>query len=153
MLAEHADAPWLPQGGRAQVVRGGRPRSPMCLVRLLLRRVDRVFCVPRDGTGKLDLPTRPVVLDDPDGAATVADLVLEVTGATHEARFLGAVRNIVDAADDDYPWPSPLAHFGVWIADAEPCVPGHWLSVEELGSPLRDRHWFPLVQGHGAESR
>lgn len=153
LVAEYADAPWLPPGGRAQAVRGGQPQVPMCLVRLLLRRDDRAFCVPRGGTGKLDLPTRTVALGDPDGASTAADLVVQVTGTTRQARFLGAVRNVVGAADDDYPWPAPLAHFGVWVTDAEPSVPGSWLSLEDPGTPLRDRHWFPLLQGSRSEFR
>lgn len=125
----------------------------MCLVRLLLRHDDHVFCVPRDDAGKLDLPTRPVAPGDPDGAGTVTDLVTAVTGLEREARFLGAIRNVVGAGGDDYPWPQPLAHFGVWTVDAEPRIPGHWLRLDEQESPLQARHWFPLVHGDGSESR
>jgi len=125
----------------------------MCLVRLLLRQDDRVFCVPRDDSGKLDLPTRPVAPGDVDGTGTVTDLAVQVTGREHDARFLGAVRNVVGAADADYPWPQPLAHFGVWAVDAEPRIPGSWLRLDKTESPLSARHWFPLLQEGWLESR
>lgn len=147
VVAERVDAPWLPPGGRALVVRGGRAPAPMCLVRLLLRRADRVFCVPRDGAGKLDLPTRAVAVGDPGGASTLAELVADVTGAPREAHYVGAVRNVVDVGASNYPWPAPLAHFGVWSVDAAPVVRGDWVGVDAATSLLRDRHWFPLLHG------
>ncbi len=43
-----ADAPWLPPGGRADVVRaeGVSCPEPASLVRLLVERDDAVFCAP-----------------------------------------------------------------------------------------------------------
>lgn len=135
------EAPWLPPGGRAEVVRREIPPSPMSMVRLLLRRGDEVFCVPRSETGKLDLPTRRTDAGDLDGVRTIAALAAEVVGAPAETRFLGAVRNVVERPVDDYPWPTPLAHFGVWASSDAPIVDGTWVDL----STLTERHWHPLV--------
>jgi len=150
VVVELTDAPWLPAGGRALVVEGGSPHAPMCLVRLLARRGDRVFCVPREGAGKLDLPTRRVEADDPDGARAVAALATAVTGGPGNVCFLGAVTNVVSEAGDDYPWPTPSANFGVWVTDAMPVVEGSWISLAGQDVPLRDRHWFPLLARSGS---
>lgn len=146
VVADVVNASWLPPGGRAQVVRGGGPQVPMCLVRVLLVRGGRAWCVPRDGGGKLDLPTRAVAPGDLDGSQTVRGLVSDVTGSEREARFVGAVRNVVGVTGNGYPWPVPVAHFGVWAVDAEPCIGGVWLSLDDPMSLLRERHWFPLVR-------
>ncbi|MFK0402784.1 NUDIX hydrolase [Microbacterium sp. NPDC090225] len=148
MDAEHetvvrvtADAPWLPPGGRAEVVRRDSPPRPMSMVRLLLRRGDEVYCVPRSETGKLDLPTRSTDGDDLDGSVTIRALAAEVVGAPTETRFLGAVRNVVERPGSDYPWPTPLAHFGVWASPDAPIIDGTWADL----STLTERHWHPLV--------
>lgn len=116
----------------------------MSLVRLLLRQDDRVFCVPRDDNGSLDLPHRVVGADDPCGEAAITDLAEQVTGCRALLRFEGAVRNVVASLHDDYAWPTPHAHFGVWTSEASPVVQGSWVSIRR-GSPLRERHWFLLV--------
>ena len=116
----------------------------MSLVRLLLRRDDRVFCVPRPEDARLDLPHRIVGADDPRGEAAIIDLTEKVTGCRAPLTFTGAVRNVVDSPDVDYPWPAPRAHFGVWVSEAAPVIEGVWIGVGE-GSVLRERHWFPLV--------
>lgn len=142
LVHETTDAPWLPPGGRAEVVRLASPPRPMSMVRLLLRRGDEVFCVPRAETGKLDLPTRRVGADDRDGSATIRALAAELVGPRAAAiAFAGAVRNVVDRPTDDYPWPTPLAHFGVWASTDAPISDGTWIAL----SDLRDRHWHPLL--------
>ena len=116
----------------------------MSVVRLLLRHDDRVFCVPRHEDGRLDLPHRIVGADDLCGEIAIADLAEQVTGYRAPLMFTGAVRNVVDSPDADYPWPTPHAHFGVWASEAAPVVQGVWNSIRGE-SPLRERHWFPLM--------
>jgi hypothetical protein len=137
------DAAWLPVGGTADVVLSSKPPAPTLLVRLLLRRGNQVFCVPRAESGKLDLPTLPVPRTDPDGRATAAALADRFTGS-FEVRPLGFVRNRVPTHVEDYPWPTPLAHFAVWASDADPVTDGDWVSVT-VPSVLSERHWFALV--------
>lgn len=117
----------------------------MSVVRLLLRDSDRVFCVPRQGTGRLDLPMREAARDDPDGTATVRELAKRITGEHLTMQFVGAVRNVVEAPNDGYEWSAPLAHFGVWASDAAPITDGTWVRLDDDELQLRDRHWYPLV--------
>jgi len=138
------DAPWLPPGGRADVVRSSVAPAPAGLVRLLVRDGDGVFCMRRDD-GRLDLPTRAVPADDPDGSATAARLAREVLGPGGPPVPVGFVRNVVPAPHEGYPWPVPLAHFTVWSAPGSPRVVGEWVTVCGDGSVLRDRHWRPLL--------
>lgn len=144
LLRSTADAPWLPAGGRADVVRASVAPAPTGLVRLLVRRGDALFCTRRDD-GRLDLPTRAVPPDDPDGALTAAGLAGDVLGSGARAVPVGFVRNVVDAPGAGYPWPVPLAHFTVWSAAGTPQVAGVWLDADEAGTALADRHWWPLV--------
>lgn len=139
------DAPWLPPGGRAEVVRRTTPPRPMSVVRLLLRDSDRVFCVPRQGTGRLDLPMLEAAHGDLDGTVTVRELTQRITGEHLGMQFIGAVRNVVEAPADGYDWPAPVAHFGVWASDATPMIDGTWVPLDDDGHQLRDRHWYPLV--------
>jgi hypothetical protein len=46
----------------------------MCVVRLLLRRGTEVFCVPRDDSGKLDLPIRHADQHDFSGVEAIQAL-------------------------------------------------------------------------------
>lgn len=135
---------WLPQGSSAEVVRTPRAPGPMALVRLLVCAGDRAFCVPRAGTGALDLPTRVVAASDADGTATIAALALDVLEHAEGVSFVGLVRNIVPRPDADYDWPTPVACFGVWTAKGAPIVDGEWLPLRDP-SPLLGKHWFPLV--------
>ncbi|MFF7293886.1 NUDIX hydrolase [Microbacterium sp. NPDC008134] len=135
------NAPWLPPGGRAEVVRRTLPPRPMSIVRLLLRRDGQAFCIPRSETGKLDLPTRRTDADDPDGSLTIRALAAEVMGVDTELTFVGAVRNVVERSTNDYAWPTPLAHFGVWASPDAPLIDGTWVDL----ATLADRHWHPLV--------
>ncbi|MDT9592022.1 hypothetical protein RDV89_03020 [Nocardioides zeae] len=151
------DAPWLPTGGRADVVASDVPPAPTCLVRLLLRTGTSVFCVPRGGGGGLDLPTRTVPPDDPDGRRTASALARDLTGDDTGLRLVGFVRNTVpgedDPSDDGYPWPVPHAHFSVWTLDGglgDDAPSGAWCDIGP-GSSLASRHWFPLVDGQSAD--
>ncbi|NNU27099.1 NUDIX hydrolase [Isoptericola sediminis] len=123
---------------------GGDPPVPVGLVRLLLRRSGTVFVVPREGSGKPDLPTSEV-LDLGDGRATAERLAATVVGEGGGPTLLGYVRNSVEVPDEQYPWPLPRAHFCVWQSDGEPTCEGSWVSVDDPASPLRTRHWWPLV--------
>lgn len=149
VLHTTSNAEWLPpRGGTAQVIALAEPPPrPMSLVRLLLRREDRVFCVPRERTGgKLDLPTRLVGEHDPQGALAIAELARCITRTDALLTFIGAVRNTVDRPSPGYGWPAPVSHFGVWGgADADPVVDGVWLPVGRCRSELADRHWYPLL--------
>jgi len=134
---------WLPTGSIAEVVSGGTPEPPMAMVRLLLRQGRSVFCVPREGTGALDLPTRRVMFPG-DGTDEARVLASEVTLADAEVDYVGCVRNIVMHPDEDYEWPGPIARFGVWRTEEPPRVPGTWVEVDD-SSPLAARHWYPLL--------
>ena len=117
----------------------------MAVVRLLLRDSDQVFCVPRQETGRLDLPMLEAARDDLDGTVTVRELAQSITGEAIGLRFIGAVRNVVEAPADGYDWPVPVAHFGVWASDATPKAHGTWVRLDDDEHQLRDRHWYPLV--------
>ncbi len=151
LIATIRDAPWLPPGSRAEAVYApaGEAPAPTGLVRLLVRRGDHVFCVARDGTGKLDLPTRRVPGLD-DGRSTAELLAADVLGRPADVTLVGFVRNVVDAPGAGYPWPTPTAHFSVWAAHGEPTVDGQWLSLTDRGGPLHDRHWWPIARHAGA---
>ncbi|KQZ23545.1 hypothetical protein [Microbacterium sp. Root553] len=139
-----SDAAWLPRHGRAEVIRRRTPPRPMSIVRLLLRQDDRVFCVPRREDGRIDLPHRIVGVGDPTGESAIVELAAQVTGSRESLTFAGAVRNVVDSPRSDYSWPTPRAHFGVWMSEGDPVIEGSWVAVGG-GSVLRDRHWFPLL--------
>lgn len=147
LLRSTPDAPWLPPGGHADVVRSSVAPAPAGLVRLLVRRDDAVWCTARED-GRVDLPTRAVPAGDPDGGLTAGRLALDVLGPGAVPTPLGFVRNVVAAPDATYPWPTPLAHFTVWTAQGTPSGPGTWVG---LGSTtLTDRHWWPLVESWSA---
>ena len=140
------DALWLPRGGRADVVLdlGGPAPTPTGLVRLLVLSGRNIFCVPRDNSSNLDLPTRAVPQLD-DGRATALRLALDILGGPAEITLVGYVRNVVEQAGANYPWPTPSAHFTVWAANGEPQVAGTWLALDDADSPLRNRHWWALM--------
>lgn len=143
------NASWLPHGGRAEAFRGGKPPRPMSVVRLLVRRADEIFCVARPDTGLLDLPMLMTSKGDLDGVRTIAALADTVTGRRCEPMFLGAVRNIVASDSVGYRWPTPVACFGVWTVDVNPSIEGVWLRAHGERSPLREKHWYPIVSdGH-----
>ncbi|WP_040166102.1 hypothetical protein [Microbacterium gorillae] len=144
-IATVAPAPWLPNGGRADVLVLPSPPDPMCLVRLLILRDRSAFCVPREDTASLDLPTRAVPGEDARGERTIRALADEVLGPRGMVRFLGVVRNEVAVGTPDYPWPTPYAHFGVWRAADAPIIGGEWVAVDDARSPLARKHWYPLA--------
>ncbi|WP_292723760.1 NUDIX hydrolase [Microbacterium sp. 13-71-7] len=144
-MGEQGDPSWLPAGSRVQWVTGAVPPSPMGLVRLLIRDDDRVFCVPRERNGMLDLPTREVSEADPIGLKAILALSIDVTGSAEPPRWVGAVRNVVPDPSQDYGWPVPIAHFGVWQVENVPRIDGQWLDVKGETSSLKERHWFPLI--------
>lgn len=119
------------------------------MVRVLLQNDQAVFCVPRDGTGTLDLPTRRVPSSDRDGLATARRLTFDILGRWATVTPVGFVRNIVAESADDYEWPVPFAHFTVWSASGEPAADGTWVDAGEAASVLADRHWYPLIVSQG----
>ena len=151
VIASTVDAPWLPPGGVADVVLGGPVLRPTGLVRLLLTDGDRVFCTPRDGSGKPDLPTARVGAGDHDGAIAIAELARHVVGGPVTLGYVGAVRNTVTEPTPEYEWPTPVAAFAVWTTVAPPTVPGEWLDGG-TGSVLAERHWFTLLARLSARS-
>ncbi|MGV8882490.1 MAG: hypothetical protein ACOH19_10065 [Rhodoglobus sp.] len=82
---------------------------------------------------------------DHDGGAAIQALAESVIGVNSSVRFIGAVRNVVYSVSGDYAWPTPFAHFGVWAADEAPLIDGTWVDIADGVSPLRDRHWYPLL--------
>lgn len=100
--------------------------------------------MPRRDGGKLDLPTiRPPAGSDASGA--IVALAERITGRG-AVRFIGSVGNVVPAPTEDHEWPTPYAFFGVWESEADPIVPGQWLDPGASDSPLRERHWYPLLE-------
>lgn len=116
----------------------------MCVARLLLQDDGRVFCVKREDGSGLDLPMLATQPGDPRGELAIHELARRITGSGSSLEFVGAVRNVVERPHDTYGWPTPRAHFAVWSSEQAPVVEGTWLSILD-GSPLRTRHWFPLV--------
>lgn len=145
LIRSTPDASWLPRGGRADVIRSNVAPSPASLVRLLLRREGSVFCVPRNGSGKLDLPTQRVLPSDSEGREAAQHLAQFVLGAPTEPKPIGFVRNVVTTAAKGYEWPTPHAHFTLWVADGNPVISGTWVDISTR-SELSDRHWFPLLE-------
>lgn len=148
VLSSRPEAPWLPPGGRADVVLAPDDHAPhpTCLVRLLVVRDRFVLCLPRDGHGRTDLPTAAVGPDE-DAHVAAVRLARDVLGRTVELTLHGFVRNTVTDPGPDYPWPSPLAHFAVWrarLARTETVVDATWRPLDEPGD-LVERHWWPLV--------
>lgn len=148
LLLSYPDAPWLPDGGRAEVVLakpGAGPPEPVCLVRLLATHERKILVVPRaDGRG-LDLPFMRV--DGRPVDACVRSLTVDTFGAAEPARLLGFVRNVVHDAPDTYPWPTPYAHFVVWHCHRamDTTEQGVWLDEAEAECALATRHWWPLA--------
>jgi hypothetical protein len=151
VLASTQDAPWLPPGGRADVVLAGvgeDPPVPTCVVRLLVVRDGAVLVVTRPDRGGLDLPTRRVGDESPDDALRA--LASETPAVAAEPALLGYVRNVVEKPADGYPWPVPEAHFAVWVSDLEAgrgrrAQTARWLDRQEAEEHLGERHWWPLA--------
>ena len=148
VLVRHEDAPWLPAGGRADVVLaspGSPVPDPVALVRVLPTRGDRILATERpDGRG-LDIPTRPAGDGSVDGCLHA--LLADAVGAVLPTTMLGWVRNVVPEPGDAYPWPAPEACFVVWhcAVPASQDPDGVWLDAAGARAALGDRHWWPLA--------
>ena len=149
VVASVPDAPWLPQGSRADVIasRQDSPPANTVVVRLALRRGTELLVLDRLGGGT-DLPSAPV--GDIGPLAALDRLHTVITGGPlrASARLLGYVRNTVPRPRADYPWPAPTAAFGVWTDEPPPSVSplaGRWLEADRLEAELGDRHWWPLL--------
>lgn len=143
------NAPWLPPGGRADVVIHGSDDpvpSPLGLVRLLIADSDgRVFCRARTGDRPgWDLPTAPVLDAGPQTA--VDELATAVFGQVTATELVGYVRNTVPAGTR-YDWPTPVAHFALYrvLDHAVPVLDGTWLDDDTAAEHLGERHWWPLI--------
>lgn len=158
VLVSVADAPWLPPGGRADVIASRQDEAPAntVVVRIALLRGDRVWVVARPGHGGEgagpDLPTM-VVRDRSVPDAITALVEGMAPGASAGPTLRGYVRNVVpvSAAGTGYPWPVPRANFAVWSLPLAPGqVPrgeGSWVAHDEASRTLGERHWWPLFAG------
>lgn len=142
------EAPWLPPGSRADVIRSRQddPPSTTVVVRLALWHGTDLLVMDRtDGRGP-DLPSAPVAHLSPGEALDRLHRV--VTGApAADLHLAGYVRNVVPVPEPDYPWPAPVASFAVWRRDvrsANGLPVGRWLAQEEQEDQLSGRHWWPI---------
>lgn len=120
--------------------------TPTSMVRVLVTRRGELLTVPRaDGRG-LDIPSRRVGHGDAVEAC-VQRLLRSALGSVPPAVLVGYVRNVVDQPTGDYPWPTPVAHFGVWHCElpAHCEVGGRWLDAGEATSLVAERHWWPIA--------
>lgn len=152
VLQSTADAPWLPPGGRADVItsRQDTPPPNTVVVRLAVTG-PRGLLVRRRPDGDADLPSRPVGTATPESA--LGGLVASVVGGPGRVSpsLIGYVRNVVREPDDAYPWPTPFACFAIHALSAEgggAVLAGEWVAVEENASRLAHRHWWPVVALH-----
>ncbi len=150
VIASVRDAPWLPPGGRADVVssRQDDPPAPTVVVRLAVVSGARLLLVERPGRG-LDLPFREV--DGGSVAEAVNGLVQGVLGSRDgHPRLVGYVRNRVEHPTPDYRWPTPRACFALYAVDVDPvvaqCLSGQWLTHDKAAPVLAERHWWPLLR-------
>lgn len=161
VVVRHDPCPWLPPGGRADVVLSAQPApEPTAVVRLLVTSGNDVWVVPRaDGKG-LDLPTARVTDGVAAARASALDALLATApDGTTGLRPLGFVRNTVPDPPTDYPWPAPVAHFAVWHGTVDRSAGragaartgqepqesgGRWLGPSAAAEALGGRHWWPL---------
>lgn len=92
------------------------------------------------------MPTLIVASSALTGEEAALDLAESVFGFAVNVQPVGFVKNTVPLATADYPWPIPAAHFAVFKAEGEPILDGEWISLTGATSPLRARHWYPLVE-------
>lgn len=151
------DAPWLPPGGRADVIASRQDDAPprTVVVRAVLRDARGIHVVARaDGRG-LDLPMRHVAVGESPSDALRA-LGDELGLGSDRAPLIGYVRNVVREPDAGYPWPVPTACFALFALPAGGLTGGRWLPTAQQEVELGERHWWPLVApgadglvGHG----
>ncbi|WP_050671496.1 hypothetical protein [Luteipulveratus halotolerans] len=151
LIATTPNAEWLPTGSSAEVWAGAHCQVPddCIIVRLLLIRGDRFFCVPT--VKGLDLPTQPLGRDGErmtpgDGLTKLLRTTVGRDGAT--THCVGYVRNVVPEPDAGYPHPVPYAHVPVFTVEgaAAPVVDGEWLTLDGARPDLDVRHWWPIVE-------
>ena len=152
VLRSTADAPWLPPGGRADVItsRQDDPPPNTVVVRLAVTG-PRGLLVQRRPDGGPDLPSRPV--GSSTAAAALGALVASAVGGAGRASpsLIGYVRNVVRQPDETYPWPTPFACFAVHALSSDDLgalVDGEWVALADNASQLGHRHWWPLVALH-----
>ena len=119
VLSSRPDAPWLPPGGRADVVLAApraAPPAPICTVRLLVTRGQDLLTVVRgDGRG-LDIPS---VRADGSPEERLQALIVAppmLTSPCGTSRFAAGSEGR-----------------------------GRWLDVGEAREELQTRHWWPLA--------
>lgn len=140
------DAPWLPPGGRADVIasRQDNPPPNTVVVRAVVRDTRGMLVVERpDGQG-LDLPVRTVAAGETAEDALRA-LCEELGARPDEASLLGYVRNVVREPDAGYRWPVPSACFALFTVPSRDSTTGTWCPAERQEADLGKRHWWPLV--------
>jgi len=123
------------------------------VVRVLATRGGAVLTRRRaDGRG-CDIPAQPV--KDESVEPTLQSVLAGVAPEVGAARLLGWVRNVVDAPDQGYPWPTPDAYFAVWHCEVAPASDpeGEWLQPGEAEAHLGERHWWPLAAHVGVGLR
>jgi hypothetical protein len=151
VLQSTANAPWLPPGGRADVItsRQDDPPPNTVVVRLAVTGPGGLL-VERRPDGDPDLPSRAVVPGS--AAAVLADLVASTVGSAGRGvpTLIGYVRNVVRDPDGAYPWPTPFACFAVHAlsTDRLAAPSGEWIALEDSASRLGHRHWWPVVALH-----
>jgi hypothetical protein len=150
VVSSTPDAPWLPPGGRADVVLSRQDDAPVptVVVRLAVVSEARRMGVARPGRG-LDLPFREVGEGSVAGALSgLVRSVLDPASQYLAPRLVGYVRNTVERPTADYPWPTPRACFTAYAVEVSPAVAqelsGSWLTHQRASETLADRHWWPL---------
>ncbi len=151
------NAPWLPPGGRADVIASRQDGAPpnTVVVRAVVRDDRGLLVTSRaDGAGA-DLPMRTVATGR-SAADTLTALAGDLGLPDHGARLLGYVRNVVRMPDAGYPWPVPFACFALFALPSTRAVMGTWCPPHAQEAELGQRHWWPLVDpssqgvgGHG----
>ncbi len=153
VLQSTAEAPWLPPGGRADVItsRQDTPPPNTVVVRLAVTG-PRGLLVQRRPDGDPDLPSRPVGTQTPETALSgLVDSVVGEGGVGQSPPLIGYVRNVVRDPDESYPWPTPFACFAIHALRTDrggPHVVGEWIAPRDNASQLSRRHWWPVVALH-----
>ncbi|MFW5471459.1 DUF4031 domain-containing protein [Knoellia sp. CPCC 206435] len=151
VLQSTADAPWLPPGGRADVITSRQDDVPpnTVVVRLAVTG-PRGLLVERRPDGELDLPSRRVAPGTAEQALRA--LVASALGSVGrvDPTLIGYVRNVVRQPDEGYPWPTPFACFAVHAlaANGSAAPAGEWVRMQDGAARLGHRHWWPLVALH-----
>jgi Protein of unknown function (DUF4031) len=152
------DAPWLPPGGRADVIVSRQAQAPShtVVVRLAVVREGHLL-LARQPDSTWDLPHLEVGHAGP--TAAVERLVRDVLGSDvlgsngrTRPQLLGYVRNTVAGTFDGYPWPVPKASFAVFLHGvgpaekvARPSAESRWVSLRDHPGELSAQPWWLLL--------